>query len=284
MIDALNVGTLLAAAGIDRREARLLLARATGIADAILVAFPERTIGDEFAARFRESAGRRQRGEPIAYILGEREFYGRVFHVTPAVLIPRPETELLVDLVLESARQFQAARLLDLGTGSGAIAVTLACELADARVTAVDNSAQALGVARGNAARLAAGRVACLESNWFAALGDRQFDVIVANPPYIARADPHLARGDLRFEPASALVGGSAGLECIALIVATAALYLAPGGALLLEHGYDQASSVRDLLADAGYAGIVTHRDLAGCDRVSLGHRAGPAWVPPPRN
>lgn len=275
MPDDAAVGHMLGAAGIERREARLLLSLASGIAEATLAAFPERSVDAPARDRFFDWAQRRRCGEPLAYIVGRREFYGRSFKVSPAVLIPRPETELLVEHTIERARAFARPRVLDLGTGSGAIAVTLACELPGAIITAVDASAIALDIAIANAAILAPGRIEFLESDWFSRLAGRGFDLIASNPPYIAAGDLHLTQGDLRFEPQTALVGGIGGMQCIALIVAAAADCLTAGGWLLLEHGFDQAGTVREHLQNAGFEAVTTWRDLAGLERISAGRQPG---------
>jgi release factor glutamine methyltransferase len=217
---------------------------------------------------------RRAEGEPVAYLVGSREFYGREFHVTPAVLIPRPETELLVEVALSKVSRGvtggnprgSTPRILDLGAGSGCVAITLALEL-DCEVTAVDVSADALAVVRENAARLGA-KVTVVESDWFSAI-DGRFDVIVGNPPYVAVGDAHLGEGDLRFEPMTALACGVDGLSAIRRIVTEAPRHLLPGGWLFLEHGYDQAEAMHALLAEAGFGAIEQHRDLAGIVRVS---------------
>lgn len=270
-----TVGAALAAARgrIPAGEARLFLRAILGVTAARIAAYPEDTLTPEQAERFADLLARRAAGEPVAYLLGVREFYGRDFQVSPAVLIPRPETELIVDLVRERVPAGAAPAILDLGTGSGALAVTLALELPLATVTAVDFSSAALGVARANAEALGA-RVRFVESDWFAALavGER-FGVIVSNPPYVADGDPHLAEGDVRFEPASALTSGPAGLDDIVRIVAAAPAFLEPEGWLLLEHGYDQALAVRELLAAGGFAEVASARDLAGIERITLGRR-----------
>jgi release factor glutamine methyltransferase len=269
---------------IPPAEARLFLAHLLGRSTAWLEAHREDALSGEQLAGFRAIVARRAAGEPVAYLLGLREFYGRDFAVTPAVLIPRPETELLVDIAREKLAAGGTApakvgadgtvNILDLGTGSGCLAVTLALELPQARVTAVDVSPAALEVARGNAARLGA-RVAFVASDWFAALSPARYDLIVANPPYIAAGDPHLAQGDLRFEPAGALTDHADGLAAIRRIVADAPHRLVPGGWLFCEHGYDQGEAAHALLVAAGYADIEQRRDLAGIVRASGGRRSG---------
>ncbi len=268
-----TVGILLAGAGIALREARLLLAEASGLADALIVAFPERRVEPYAAARFQDWVAQRRGGRPVAYIIGQREFYGRPFAVSEAVLIPRPETELLIDCALEYLRGGE--RVLDLGTGSGVIAVTLACERPIARIVAVEQSAAALAVARRNARALAPSAIEFVQGSWFDSVTLRDFDLIVSNPPYIAAADAHLGQGDLRFEPAGALVGGETGMACIEHIVRHAPRYLGAGGRLLLEHGYDQGQAARHALQAAGFRDIRTWRDLADHERVTGGVAAG---------
>ncbi len=259
---------------IDLMDARVLLRHVLQCPAARLVAWPEERLDAADWAIFCELVERRVAGEPVAYLIGEREFYGRSFLVTPAVLIPRPDTELLVELALAHFGAERQARVLDLGTGSGALAVTLALELAEADVTALDRSREALWVAMANAARLGAS-VSFVQSDWFSALGDERYQLIVANPPYIAAADPHLEEGDLRFEPRTALAAGPAGLDDLAEIVAAAPARLEAGGWIFLEHGYDQAVAARGLLADAGFASIASWKDLAGIERVSGGQWRG---------
>lgn len=251
-------------------EARLLLAHVIRQPVVWLLTHDAQELPAEARKAFQTLAARRAAGEPIAYLLGRREFYGRDFIISPAVLIPRPETELLVEISLEKVGAGATATILDLGTGSGCIALTLALERPQARVTAVDASPAALAVAQENAQRLGA-RVRILRSDWFMALAGERFDVIVGNPPYIAAADPHLGQGDLRHEPRSALASGDDGLEALAHIIATAPAHLNAGGSLWLEHGYDQAAAVRALLAAAGFTAIEQHCDLAGIVRVSGG-------------
>lgn len=251
-----------------RLEVRILAAAALGVAPVWLIAHADEVPTAAQAARLDALLARRLAGEPVAYILGEREFYGRPFRVGPATLIPRPETEHLVEAAL--ARAPTGARVLDIGTGSGCIAITLKLERPDWSVCAVDLSLEALAVARDNAERLGAG-LECLASDLFAALPGRVFDLIVSNPPYIPAADPHLDRGDVRFEPRAALASGPDGLATIRAIVAEAPAHLAAGGWLLLEHGYDQGEAVPALLRGAGYTEVFLERDLAGLARVSGG-------------
>ncbi len=267
----MTISTLLNAvrAQIPLREARLLLQGVLGIAHAELAAHPERSVAEPEAAHFLALAGRRAAGEPIAYLLGVSEFYGRVFCITPDVLIPRPETELLVDIAIEKLGA-RACRVLDFGTGSGCLAVSIAKELPQVEVTAVDVSSAALAIAQNNAARHGV-TLRSLQSDWYAALAHETFDLIVANPPYIADADTHLSQGDLRYEPRGALASGLEGLDALRIIVAQAPQHLSAGGWLYVEHGYDQAQAVETLLAQAGLVDIDHRTDLAGIQRVAGG-------------
>jgi release factor glutamine methyltransferase len=269
----MTIASLLAASGLPAIEAEVLAAHALGITRARLLADAARPLGPEASRRVERLFLRRRAGEPVAYLTGEREFYGLAFRVTPDVLIPRPETELLVELALARLPN-RAGRVLDLGTGSGAIAVALAHAAPDAELVATDASAAALEVARENARRYGAS-IRFTRGDWFAGLAGERFDVIVSNPPYVARGDAHLQEGDLRFEPEEALVGGADGLEAIRAIVAGAAAHLVPGGWLLFEHGYDQAERCKSLLAMYGYQEIASWPDLAGVVRVSGGRAAG---------
>lgn len=265
-----SVAELLRIPGIDAVDARALLRAALGMSDAQLAAHPEQTPADNQRERYLAWVERRRAGEPVAYLTGEREFYSLAFKVTPAVLIPRPETELLVEMALERIPAAAAWRVLDLATGSGCVAIAIAKYRPEAQITATDVTPAALAVARENAARHGAS-IEFVKSDWFAALSGRGFDLIVANPPYVAEGDPHLHSGDLRFEPRAALVAGMAGLDCIEVIVERAPRHLTAGGWLLFEHGYDQGTCSRTLLAAAAYDDIVTRRDLSGIERVSGG-------------
>ena len=270
MAPAVTIAELMAQSGLPTLEARMLLERVLGKNHAWLIAHADEASGAEAGQAFAALAERRRQGEPIAYILGEREFYGLEFGVTQAVLIPRPETELLVELALERIPGDAAARVLDLGTGSGAIAVALAKQRPQARVTAVDVDYAALTVARANAKRHGVSvRFFC--GDWFGALPGESFELIVSNPPYVAAGDAHLAVGDVRFEPQRALLGGADGLDCIRAIVAKARAHLGPGAWLLFEHGYDQAEACRALLEAGGYREVQSWPDLAGIPRVSGG-------------
>jgi release factor glutamine methyltransferase len=261
-----TLASLLRRAPLPALETRILASHALGLSRVQLITQSERPLSAAEVQSLTALIRRRLAGEPIAYIVGQREFFGLPFIVTPAVLIPRPETELLVELALE--RLPQGGRVLDLGTGSGAIAVAIAHQRPDASVTALDASEEALAVARQNAAQNHA-KVAFLHSDWYATLNDERFDVIVANPPYIEKNDPHLAQGDLRFEPADALTDHADGLSDLRAIVAGAGRHLVKGGWLLMEHGYDQANAVQMLLTGQGFEEVQSWQDLAGIERVS---------------
>ena len=270
-----SIGSLQAALPLDALENRILLCHALGINRVGLITQSERTLTEAEAAALGALVTRRLQGEPIAYIVGKREFFGLDFAVTEAVLIPRPDTELLVELALE--RLPAQGRALDMGTGSGAIAVAIAHTRRDAAVTALDVSEAALEVARANAAANGVS-VRFLHSDWFGALNDEVFDLIASNPPYIASGDIHLAKGDLRFEPLGALTDRADGLSALRIIAAGAARHLVPQGWLLMEHGYDQAAQVRQILIDDGYTDVQSWRDLAGIERTTGGR--APAHIP----
>lgn len=269
-----DTARLADALGLDASSARIevqcLLQQVLQKPRAWLLAYPEVALDAVQQAEYAALLLRRVDGEPVAYILGEREFFGLMFKVTPAVLIPRPETELLVELALQRMPQ-QQCRVLDLGTGSGAIALSIAHARPDAQMLACDASSDALAVAHENIQCLGIHNVTLLQSDWYTALGAQRFDLIVSNPPYIATHDPHLLQGDVRFEPLSALTSGEDGLCDIRHIINGALAHLAPGGWLLLEHGYDQAVQVRELMCSAGLTEVFSAQDLAGIERVSGG-------------
>jgi len=269
--DLLDEGTRALRDDEARREAVLLLRHVLGVSDAWLIAHPDDLVDVAQAAAFRGLVERRARGEPVAYLTGTRGFHALELQVTPDVLIPRPETELLVDCALQRIPEDMEWAVADLGTGSGAIALAIAKARPRAKVVATDASGAALAVARANADRLALRNVQFAHGDWCAALGDARFDLIVSNPPYIAESDAHLREGDLRFEPAAALASGSDGLDAIRIIVRDARAHLHDGGWLLFEHGFDQGPAVRELLAAHDYTEVFTQRDLEARERVSGG-------------
>ena len=273
---SVSIRALIKQSPLARREAEMIIERVLGIARVTVIAHSDRVMD---AAQHQQALlmiERRAGGEPMAYILGTREFYGLDFIVTPAVLIPRPETELLVEQALARLSSLpapQGPRMLDLGTGSGAIAISVARHSPATSIAAVDISGAALAVARQNATVLGA-RIRFMESDWFSALIGETFDLIVSNPPYVAAGDKHLAEGDLRFEPLSALTDGAPGengLACIRRIIAEAPPHLKNGGWLLFEHGYDQATACAQLLAARGFRDLCSFSDLAGTARVAGG-------------
>jgi release factor glutamine methyltransferase len=255
---------------LDRRDAELLLASAWGVSRSALMVRTRDAVPDEVAARFGVLAARRAAGEPVAYLLGRREFWSLDFEVGPAVLVPRPETELLVERLLAQVSP-PAAQVADLGTGSGAIAIALAHERPQWRVTATDLSDDALAVARRNGQRLVAGRVEWLAGSWYTPLGQRRFHALASNPPYIAGDDPVLLGDGLRHEPRTALTPGGDGFAALTTLINGAPGHLEPGGWLLLEHGNTQASALRDSLVARGFTHVTSHRDLAGHERVTEG-------------
>ncbi|SFI95097.1 peptide chain release factor N(5)-glutamine methyltransferase [Nitrosomonas sp. Nm34] len=258
---------------VDHIEARLLLQYALNVDAAFLAAHSDTILNREQLNTFQLLVTRRAAGVPVAYLVGEREFYDLTFKVTPAVLIPRPETELLVELALSRIPVNQSCKVLDLGTGSGAIALTIGKHRPLAHVTAVDLLPDALSIARLNAERLGIHNVQIHAGNWFDQLDHDEFNLIISNPPYVAQGDPHLDQGDLRFEPRIALMALNDGLACIRHIIANAPNFLAARGELLLEHGYDQAAICRQLLAESSFINIFSCPDLAGILRVSGGQR-----------
>ncbi len=263
---ALQVQSLL-----DPLDYRILLCHALALSRVSLITQSERALTEDEAQRLRALVQRRLDGEPIAYIVGEREFFGLPFAVSGAVLIPRPDTELLVELTID--RLPTGGQALDMGTGSGAIAVAVAHSRRDAAVTALDVSPDALAVARRNASANGV-NVTFMQSDWYGALGSERFDVIASNPPYIASGDRHLSEGDLRFEPVGALTDHADGLSALRQLIAGAPRYLKPQGWLLMEHGYDQAAAVRGLLTAQSYTEVQSWTDLAGIERVTGGRLA----------
>ena len=253
-----------------RRDAEILLGFVTGRARTFLMAFGETSLTPPQQQQLETLLARRERGEPVAYLVGEREFWSLPLSVSPATLIPRPDTECLVELALERLPA-RPCRMLDLGTGTGAIALALASERPDCAVTGVDLHPEAVALAQHNAQKLNIGNAQFLQGSWFAPLAGQTFALIASNPPYIDAADPHLAQGDVRFEPGSALVAADRGLADLAAIVRQAPQYLQPQGWLLLEHGWQQGNSVRELLQAAGFSAVATHRDYGDNDRVTLG-------------
>ena len=256
-----------------RREAEILLGHALDKSRAWLYAHGDDEISDAAAETFRSLLKQRVAGTPVAYLVGHREFWTLEFVVTPAVLIPRPDTELLVELALRQIPQGEKVDIVDLGTGSGAIALSIARERPLACVVATDASDEALAVARINAERLEIRNVEFLLSDWFGSLNRSMFDVIVSNPPYIASNDIHLSQGDLRFEPRGALASGFDGLDAIRDIVRNAPKHLKPGGGLLIEHGLDQGEAVRELFTQSGIVDISTSRDVESRERVTSGRK-----------
>jgi len=262
--------------GAALREAEALVLAALALPRSTLYADAQRALSSSERARIAEWVARRRDGEPLAYLLGEREFWSLTLEVSPAVLVPRPETELLVERALQAGDTLEAAgtalpRVLDLGTGSGAIAIAIAHERPDWQVTAVEKSAAALAVARRNALRHATTNLQLLDGDWFSPLGHRRFHVIASNPPYVAGDDPHLTGDSLRYEPREALTPSGDALADLRQLIAAAPNHLESGGTLLLEHGATQGAELRKLLVGRGFAHVVSHPDFAGHERVTEG-------------
>ena len=268
-----TVSAALAMSGLVPFEAKVLLAHVMDRDRAWLAAHADAVLTSEQMLKFDALARRRRDGEPVAYLTGRREFFGLDLEITPDVLIPRPETELLVEIALAGLSRETSARVLDLACGSGAVALAIANERPRASALGADVAAAAVALARRNAQRLGIGNVEFIESDWFARVPREPFALIVANPPYVAEDDAHLERGDLRFEPPLALKAGADGLDAMRAIVAAAPDYLMAGGTLALEHGHDQAQAVQRLLRDAGFGDVTSARDLAGIQRVTYGRR-----------
>jgi release factor glutamine methyltransferase len=271
---SLTVSAALARSGLVPGEGRILLAHTLGCDRAWLAAHGDAMLSAAQAANFEALARRRRHGEPVAYLTGRREFFGLDLEVSPDVLIPRPETELLVEAALERVDRSGAARVLDLGAGSGAVALAIAHQVPQAHVLGIDHSAAAVALARRNAARLCIANARFELGDWFGQLPRAAYSIVVANPPYVADTDPHLHEGDLRFEPPTALQGGPDGLGALRTIVERAPGHLVPRGWLLLEHGYDQAERVQALMRDAEFGAVESRRDLAGILRVTFGRVA----------
>lgn len=267
--------------GSPRLDAEVLLGAVLGQPRSGVIGHPERRVTGEHTDRFRDLIERRAAGVPVAHLTGWREFYSLPLRVSPATLVPRPETELLVDMVLDRLPSSQGAAVLDAGTGCGAVALAMKHHRPRSRMVAVDCSLRALRVAASNGARLGL-QVGWLRSHWFGALADARFDFVVANPPYVPENDEALLSGDLRHEPRMALDGGADGLASLREIAADAPRVLAPGGSLVLEHGCDQSPAVQTFLHRHGFRGIETFPDLAGHDRVTIGRLAGPRAATPP--
>jgi len=264
--------TELAGSESPKRDAEILLGFVTGRSRSWLIAFDETALTQSEQDRLAALLARRVNGEPIAYLIGEREFWSLPLSVSPDTLIPRPDTELLVEQALAHLPAEPAA-VLDLGTGTGAVALAIASERPDCRVTGVDRIQGAVELAQRNAQRLGIHNAAFRLSNWFNALAGQRFAVIVSNPPYIDEADEHLRQGDVRFEPQSALVAADGGLADIRIIAAQAGEALLPGGWLLLEHGWQQAQAVQAILRAAGFVNVATARDYGGNDRVTYAQK-----------
>ena len=279
-----TVGSLLQGNDLPRLERTLLLAHALNVSRESVLAHPERSVLASVATTYASLIKRRVAGEPVAYLVASREFYGLNLRITPDVLIPRSDTELLVEAALRRLAEESAGPVLELGTGSGAIAIAIAKYRPRMQIEAVDITYGAVVLAAANARLRSFANVKVHRSNWYSACDHRFYEVIVSNPPYIPAADPHLSMGDLRFEPRIALTPGEDGLAAIRQIVAGAATRLAPGGWLLFEHGYDQAERCRELMAKSGFLQIGTLRDLAGVERVCEGRmgtaRSNRIYVP----
>jgi len=252
-------------------DCEVLLAHTLKKSRSYFRAWPDKTLSADELRVFKQLVKQRQQGQPIAYLTGEREFWSRSFIVSPSVLIPRPDTEVLIDIAQQKFSAEQSFSVLDLGTGSGIIAITLALEFKHAVITAIDASSDALSIAKKNAQLLGASNIDFILSDWFEQLADKKFDLIVSNPPYICPTDPHLSDGDVRFEPSSALVSEQEGLEDIEQIISGAQHFLKPNGIILFEHGFQQGKQVENLLRSSGFKPTENFRDIQGHIRATLG-------------
>ncbi|MHC8944636.1 peptide chain release factor N(5)-glutamine methyltransferase [Advenella incenata] len=268
---AITIESLTRTSGLPPLETRMLIGRTLGVSRSWMIAHDRDPLSNEQVVQIRALIERRVSGEPMAYIMGEREFMGLTFETSAAALIPRPETELLVETAIDYVREHPRANVLDLGTGTGVIAVSIARFCPGALVLATDKSPDALVLARRNAEKHRTAHVRFLESDWFDGIPQQAFDLIVSNPPYIRRHDPHLQQGDLRFEPPMALTDYSDGFAAIRRIIAGARAYLSNGGWMWIEHGWDQAEHVRYMLGKVGFKNIESRNDLSGIERISGG-------------
>lgn len=272
----MRIGRILSkpVSNIDAIDIEILLTKILNITRATLKAYPERELNEQEQLEFNALLQRRIQGEPIAYLIGHKEFWSLDFMVTPDVLIPRSDTELLVEIALEMSATKKNLRVLDLGTGSGAIALSIASEMPDALVIATDVAAEALNIAKLNAKYNHITNVEFALGNWFEAIDNdhsAKFNMILSNPPYIADFDPHLSCGDLRFEPSRALVSGTVGMDALNIIISQSEKYLLPDGVLIVEHGYDQEALVTEAFIAAGFSDVTCYKDLAGIPRVTYG-------------
>ncbi|KMW74847.1 SAM-dependent methyltransferase [Photorhabdus luminescens subsp. luminescens] len=265
-----QAATQLSASDSPKRDAEILLGFVTHRSRTYILAFGETQLASEQFNQLEALLARRVKGEPIAYITGEREFWSLSLNVSPATLIPRPDTECLVEKALERL-SLTPCRILDLGMGTGAIALAIASERPDCRITGVDINPDAVMLAQGNAEKLKIQNVDFLLSNWFSSLNNQQFGMIVSNPPYIDETDPHLSQGDVRFEPDSALIAAQQGIADLHTIIDLSRHFLSPGGWLLLEHGWKQGNVVRSLFSESGYRQVATFQDYGGNERITLG-------------
>ncbi|MDH3608837.1 MAG: peptide chain release factor N(5)-glutamine methyltransferase [Gammaproteobacteria bacterium] len=263
--------TLTSISASAKLDAQLLICHACNIEQTKIITYPEQTLNEQQLELFTSALNRRKNGEPLAYITGRKEFWSLEFTVSEHVLIPRPETELLIELNLNEVSNTKAPRILDLGTGSGAISISVAKEREDAKIVATDISSQALEIAKKNAEKHNA-EITFIKSSWYENLAEETFDAIICNPPYIAKDDPDLDKHVYKHEPGKALISDKNGLKDLELVIAGAKEYLSSTGYLAVEHGFQQANKVQQLFDQHGFMSIQTHKDLAGLDRATKGH------------